>query len=106
MPDNRIDYQNSRSYVIPPAPYNAVVVPGPCLLDALLVTAAGTTDYAWTLYDGLTAAGTVLAFGNLVPVTINTMRLPVHTGLFFTSNGTGVLASWVILVKLVPPPGF
>lgn len=100
-----IDYLNSRSYVISNASYNAVVVPGPCILDVIATTNLGDTDYNWQLYDGLTAGGTVIAFGKIQPMQLTALRLPIQTGLFFSSNGTGIVASWLFIVKLVPPPG-
>ena len=101
----RIDYLNSRSYVIPNANYNAVVVPGPCILDAICTTNLGDTDYNWQLYDGLSAGGTVVAFGKIAQMQATALRLPITTGLYFSSNGTGLVASWLFVVRLVPPPG-
>lgn len=104
MPE-RIDYLNSRSYVINNANYNAIIVPGPCILDCMATTNLGDTDYNWQLYDGLSAGGTVVAFGKIAPMQLTALRLPIGTGLFFSSNGTGLVASWLFVVKLVPPPG-
>jgi hypothetical protein len=100
-----LGYLNSRSYVVNNANYNAVLVPGPCILDAICTTNLGDTDYNWQLYDGLTAGGTVIAFGKIQPMQLNSLRIPISTGLFFSSNGTGVVASWLFVVKLVAPPG-
>lgn len=92
----------TRAYVIPQQPYDACVVNSPCILDAIFNTALGTTTYSWTMFDGVTAGGTVISMGTIVPVSISQLGLPLLTGLYFQALVGATNSGWTFIVRLLP----
>lgn len=92
-----------KSYVVPAVAFDSAIVPGPCVVRAIVATTLGNTDFLYTLWDGLTAGGTVIWQGAFIPMIAESLDMRLTQGLYLRQTGTGLLNGWSFVVAVLPP---
>ena len=93
-----------RPFILPSAALDQVVVPGPCVIDALYMTTIPTAvGHSYTMFDGLSAGGTVVWQGTNAILGASPLRIKCVAGLYIIqTGGAGAFASWVIMAAALP----